>query len=442
MSREQRVESNFGLSTAQSLAIKNNQKLFVVFVLSDKYLDAQNRHYSFMFDGLIEVEETLKELNIPFIFLTGYPPTLLSSFAKSIDSDTIVCDFDPLRIKQIWQHELVSSYSSNVYEVDSHNIVPCRVASGKKEFGAYTLRPKINKILSKFLAQTVSLQKHTRNTPSDFALNDFHKAIQELQCSTDSTAIEWLKSGEKAAKNMLTEFLDTKLNGYSQNRNDPNKDATSNLSPYLHFGQIYSGDIVKAVMAHDAPTNDKESFLEELIVRKELCDNFCFYESNYDNPDGFPEWAKKTIEAHKDDMREYIYSLEEFENADTHDTLWNAAQTELVVSGKMHGYMRMYWAKKILEWTPSADDAMKIAIYLNNRYALDGRDPNGYVGIAWSIGGVHDRAWFDRNIFGKIRYMNANGAKTKFDTDSYIKRWSGTKTGFKQVLSRMPPSLS
>ncbi len=164
----------------------------------------------------------------------------------------------------------------------------------------------------------------------------------------------------------------------------------------------------------------KDAFLEELIIRRELSDNFCFYNPRYDSFDGFPEWARKTLNEHRKDRRPYLYSLEQFETAQTHDKLWNAAQTEMVKRGKMHGYMRMYWAKKILEWTPSPEVAMEVAIHLNNRYELDGRDPNGYAGIAWSIGGVHDRAWNERNIFGKIRYMSYNGCKSKFNIEGYV----------------------
>jgi deoxyribodipyrimidine photo-lyase len=168
---------------------------------------------------------------------------------------------------------------------------------------------------------------------------------------------------------------------------------------------------------------DAGAFLEELIVRRELSDNFCYYNQNYDNLQSFPAWARSTLEEHARDRREYLYTPEELERAHTHDDLWNAAQLEMVRRGKMHGYMRMYWAKKILEWSPSPAEALHAAIYLNDRYELDGRDPNGYVGAAWSIGGVHDRAWKERAIYGKVRYMSYNGAKRKFDVQAYIHTW-------------------
>jgi deoxyribodipyrimidine photo-lyase len=231
--------------------------------------------------------------------------------------------------------------------------------------------------------------------------------------------------GETGANKILKDFIEVKLNHYAENRNDPNKKALSNLSPYLHFGHISAQRI--ALMLNDFKEADVSvsSFLEELIVRKELADNFCYYNSNYDNFNGFHDWARTSLNEHRGDKREYLYTINEFEQAETHDELWNAAQMEMIVGGKMHGYMRMYWAKKILEWTESPEQAMEIGIYLNDKYELDGRDPNGYAGLAWSIGGVHDRAWTERPVFGKIRYMNYNGCKRKFDVKKYIAMYSG-----------------
>ncbi|NJO68235.1 MAG: deoxyribodipyrimidine photolyase, partial [Bacteroidetes bacterium] len=209
---------------------------------------------------------------------------------------------------------------------------------------------------------------------------------------------------------------------YASERNDPVSDATSNLSPYLHFGQISSQYIVKMILNADQDTVSTEAFLEELIIRRELSDNFCLYNLNYDNFTSFPEWAKKTLNEHRQDRRDFLYTKDQFEMAATHDLLWNAAQTEMVKKGKMHGYMRMYWAKKILEWSPSPEDALSIAIYLNDKYELDGRDPNGYAGCAWAIGGTHDRAWNKHPVYGMVRYMNENGCRRKFNVDAYIKK--------------------
>ncbi|MBN1298152.1 MAG: deoxyribodipyrimidine photolyase, partial [Actinobacteria bacterium] len=232
----------------------------------------------------------------------------------------------------------------------------------------------------------------------------------------------WLKPGYANAINMLENFIENGLNIYDTKRNDPNEPAQSNLSPYIHFGQISAQRVALEIIKMDIDESKKETFLEELIIRRELSDNFCYYNPCYDSFEGFPAWARDSLDHHRPDKRDYIYTLEEFENAKTHDPLWNAAQMEMAKTGKMHGYMRMYWAKKILEWTSSPDEAVKYAVYLNDSYSLDGRDPNGYTGIAWSIGGVHDRAWNQRKVFGKIRYMSYNGCSRKFDILSYIKK--------------------
>ncbi|MGB9842733.1 MAG: deoxyribodipyrimidine photolyase, partial [Caldisericia bacterium] len=234
----------------------------------------------------------------------------------------------------------------------------------------------------------------------------------------------FFKPGEREAFNILNDFIKNKLNFYIRNKNNPNIDGLSNLSPYLHFGMISPLRVTLEVKKSNSIDENKSSFLEELIIRRELSENFLFYNENYDNEDGIPNWARKTLEEHKNDKRDYIYSLKEFENGETFDELWNACQKEMIITGKMHGYMRMYWAKKILEWSMDYKEAIKIAIYLNDKYELDGRDPNGYTGILWSIGGLHDRPFKERKIFGKIRYMSRNGLEKKFDTKAYIKKIS------------------
>jgi deoxyribodipyrimidine photo-lyase len=223
----------------------------------------------------------------------------------------------------------------------------------------------------------------------------------------------------------LGQFIAERLPGYDTDRNDPNRSGQSGLSPYLHFGQISAQRVALEVRKADARPEAKAAFLEELIVRRELSDNFCFYNPAYDSFEGFHSWAKATLNAHREDRRQFLYSLRQLEAGGSHDPLWNAAQKEMVATGKMHGYLRMYWAKKVLEWTPSPEEAIAIAIYLNDRYSLDGRDPNGYAGIAWSIGGVHDRAWGERPVFGKIRYMSYEGCRRKFGVDRYIKKVTG-----------------
>jgi deoxyribodipyrimidine photo-lyase len=243
----------------------------------------------------------------------------------------------------------------------------------------------------------------------------------------DIPTVDYFIPGEKAAKEKLRSFLENKVKDYDELGNDPNQDVLSDMSPYLHFGQISSQYILHEAREHKVMNPSTElavdKFIEELVVRRELTDNYCNYNQNYDNFKGFKDWAKKTLNDHRDDDREYLYTYKQFEKAETHDELWNAAQIQMLREGKMHGYMRMYWCKKILEWTKTPEQAQQIALKLNDTYELDGRDPNGYVGVAWSIGGVHDRAWAEREVYGKIRYMNYNGCKRKFDIKSYSEKY-------------------
>jgi deoxyribodipyrimidine photo-lyase len=419
MSRDQRARDNWALLFAQELAWKQKTPLAVVFCLVPEFLGATTRQYDFMLKGLQEVEQDLGKKNIPFFLLTGSPGEELAKFIKKNHVCSLVKDFDPLRIKRTWAEAVAATIDIPCYEVDAHNIVPCRVASPRQEYGAYTFRPKIRRLLPEFLEEYPPLKKHPFLWKEKKKAHDFLKSFRTLGVETVSEA-SWMKPGEKAAYRVLRRFIGEKLTSYDARRNDPAGDGQSGLSPYLHFGQISAQRVALEVSGSDVVKKSREAFLEELIVRRELSDNYCFYNQNYDNVDGFPEWAKKTLHAHRNDKREYLYVRDQFENAETHDDLWNAAQMEMVKKGKMHGYMRMYWAKKILEWTGSPEKAMEIAIYLNDRYELDGRDPNGYAGIAWSIGGVHDRAWNERPVFGKIRYMSYNGCKSKFNIKNYI----------------------
>jgi deoxyribodipyrimidine photo-lyase len=275
-------------------------------------------------------------------------------------------------------------------------------------------------MLHEFLEPFPLLKKHPIKWPKKNLPTDWKNLRNSLKVDQKVKEIAWLTPGEKAGRKTLKRFIQHKLVDYDAGRNDPNRDAQSNLSPYLHFGQISAQRVALDVRKAGIRNQHRDAFLEELIVRRELADNYCHYNENYDNFSGFPDWAKKSLEEHRKDKRDYIYTYEEFERGKTHDPLWNASQNQMVKTGKMHGYMRMYWAKKILEWTESPEQAQKVAIGLNDKYELDGRDPNGYTGIAWSIGGVHDRAWFNRPVFGKIRFMSASGARSKFDVKAYI----------------------
>lgn len=421
ISRDQRVDDNWALLFAQQLALEKKRGLAVIFSLVPKFLDATLRQYDFMLKGLMEVEKELRKFNIPFFLLSGNPAEEIPKFINEHKASVLVSDFDPLKIKRKWKNDIAKKISIPFYEVDAHNIVPCFYASPKQEFGAYTFRPKIHKKLPEFLDEFPKLKK--MKAANAFAADtvDWKFVYSTLKVNEKIKAVDWIKPGENAAHKTLKQFIETKLDKYDEKRNDPNSNALSNLSPYLHFGQI-SAQRIALILSGFGNHPSVKAFLEELIGRRELSDNFCFYNSNYDSFSGFPDWAKKTLNEHRKDEREFVYSIGDFEESKTHEDLWNAAQRELVTTGKMHGYMRMYWAKKILEWSKSPEEALKIALYLNDKYELDGRDPNGYTGCAWAIGGLHDRAWAERPVYGKIRYMNRNGAKRKFDIEKYISK--------------------
>ena len=422
MSRDQRVNDNWALLYASKTALELKSPIAVIFCLVPEFLGATLKHYDFMLSGLREIKKILNEKNIPFFLLYGQPEIEIPLFIKKVKAGFLITDFDPLKIKRKWKTNISNKISIPFHEVDAHNIIPCWLTSEKQEFAARTIRPRINRLLPEFLTEFPKLIAHPYKWQHKLPDSNWDKAVKSLRKEREVTKIKRLDSGEKAASKILKYFINNKLQHYSESRNDPVIDGQSNLSPYLHFGQISAQRVAIEVMKSNVNEKQKEAFLEELIIRRELSDNFCFYNQDYDSVKGFPDWAKKTLILHQKNKRNYIYNIRQFENAETHDNLWNAAQMQMVITGKMHGYMRMYWAKKILEWSSSPEDAIQTAIYLNDKYEFDGRDPNGYTGIAWSIGGVHDRPWFERQIFGKIRFMSYNGCKSKFDIEKYINK--------------------
>jgi deoxyribodipyrimidine photo-lyase len=422
MSRDQRAEDNWALLHAQDLAIARKVPLVVVFCLVPDFMGAALRQYDFMIRGLSETSISLEKKSIPFFLRIGDPAAQIPPFVQKLGAGCLVTDFDPLRIKRKWKKKISARLKIPLIEVDAHNIVPCRMASPKQEWGAYTIRPRIRKLLSEFLEPFPKFIKHPYPLSNGSEAIDWNRLLKNLQTDNSVAPVQSIESGAGAAKRKLRRFIQTGLDDYNTRRNDPMAEGQSGLSPYLHFGQLSPQRAALDVLGAEVDPIKKEAFLEELIVRRELADNFCFYNPDYDSTRSFPAWARTSLDAHRSDLREETYTPEQFDGAQTHDPLWNAAQMEMVKTGKMHGYMRMYWAKKILEWSENPEQAMERAIRLNDRYNLDGRDPNGYAGIAWSIGGVHDRAWGERQVFGKVRYMSYGGCKSKFDVEGYIRK--------------------
>lgn len=426
MQRDQRVEDNWALLYAAQCAQQANEPLYVVFNLVPRFGDTTARHYDFMFKGLDEVEASLRTLAIPFILCQGQPEVTIPQLVAEYQIGQVVTDFNPLRFTTQWREKVAAALPIQFTEVDAHNVIPAWVASPKLEYAAYTLRPKIHRLLPEFLTKFPKLRVDWQAGVSLPTRIDWQQLFGEVVTNREVSVIHWLTPGAAAAHKNLARFCTERLPEYATRRNDPNDNYLSHLSPYLHFGQLSAQRIALTVSGSDAPVDSRDAYLEELIVRRELADNYCFYNPGYDQVAGAHAWAQKTIAEHVTDKREYLYSREAFESGATHDDLWNAAQLQMVQEGKMHGFMRMYWAKKILEWTPDVQTAINISLYLNDKYELDGTDPNGIAGVMWSVCGVHDRAWNERPVFGKIRYMNYAGCKRKFDIKTYIKKYSVT----------------
>ena len=423
MDRERRIQDNWALIAAYKTALENNQRLIIYYALPANFLGANLRTYDFMLKGLFESFNEALELGMSVKVEIVNPVEGVSNLVKKYGASAVFTDFTPLKPACGWRLDLAKSLEVPLFEVDARNIVPCWVTSDKLEFAARTIRPKIHRYLSDYLDKFPVITPMDAGVFDELSSNfDIEDVLSMMNLDDSVTPVDTFLPGEQAARNQLNDFLQNKLQTYNDGRNDPNLECISNLSPYLHFGHISSQRVVLEVQQLDIDESLKESFVEEIVVRRELADNFCFYSPNYDSVDCAWDWAAKSLAEHRDDPREYTYTQIEFEKAMTHDQLWNAAQKEMVKTGKMHGFMRMYWAKKILEWSATPREAFDIAIYLNNKYELDGRDSNGYTGVAWSICGVHDRAWFERPVFGKIRYMNYNGCKRKFDVLEYINK--------------------
>lgn len=424
MHRNFRASDNWGLIHAREEALRRRTPVIVAFCLAPNYLDATLRHYDFLLKSLEETSAALWADNVTFLVRIGDPESEIHRVISEVQPSLIVTDFDPLRIKQQWLQSLLRRPVAAVHEVDGRNIVPCWLASDHREFMARTIRPKIHLLLGRFLIPFPEMHPHPFSWDGKEPPFDSTTLSRSLHVDTRVAPVTSVRPGERAAALVLADFLERRLDAYDDLRNDPNHDVCSHLSPYLHFGMISSQRVVLEMQRRGYAGRNVDSFLDELVVRRELADNFCLYCREYDSEGGFPGWARQSLTDHIDDQRPFLYQEETLERGETHDRLWNAAQRQMLVTGKMHGYMRMYWAKKILEWTETPAQALSIAIRLNDRYSLDGRDSNGYAGIAWSIGGVHDRGWPERPIFGKVRYMNDRGMGRKFDVETYIRSWT------------------
>lgn len=420
MQQSQRAHYNHALEYAIDCANRLSVPVVVYFGITPSFPEANERHYRFMLQGLAETERELKKRRIKLVLQLISPEQGVIELAGN--ASLLVADRGYLRIQREWREFAASRAACPMVQVESDVVVPVETASPKEEYSAGTFRPKLKRVLDSYLVpldETLPLKSSLNMKFYSIEKIDINNLIKKLNLSSEVPGVSWIQGGTSKAKELLDTFISEKLKFYDTLRNDPSRDYLSHLSPYLHFGQV--SPLYIALKVSRTNHSARESFLEEFIVRRELSMNFVFYNKNYDSYECLPEWAKKTLDEHRNDRREYIYTPEQFELSLTHDPYWNAAQTELRERGKMHGYMRMYWGKKFIEWTKNPEEAYRLALYLNNKYSIDGRDANGFTGVAWCFG-KHDRAWKERNIFGKVRYMNDRGLLRKFDIKGYVER--------------------
>lgn len=428
MQQAQRAEFNPALDFAVEQANALRLPLLVGFALTS-FPEANQRHYQFMLEGLRETRLRLAARGIGFCLRQGPPEEVVPELAKH--AALVVGDVGYLRGQRQWRETVAKRLACPLVLVETDAIVPVAEVSDHAEFAARTIRPKIHRKLAEFLKSgrspavvlpSLDLAKRS------LALDDPAARCRALGVDKSVPPSDRLVGGLSAANRFLDRFIGHRLADYAADASDPVLDGCSHMSPYLHFGQISPLDVALRVRKSDAPRAASDAYLEQLIVRRELSLNACWFNPAYDRYASLPAWSRKTLDLHRKDKRDFLYSRAQWEAGATHDPCWNAAQAEMVRSGQMHNYMRMYWGKKILEWSRSPEEAFETALYLNNKYELDGRDPNGFVGVAWGFG-LHDRPWSERPVFGTVRYMNANGLRRKFDIAAYVERWLDIPAG-------------
>jgi len=426
MQRAQRARYIHALEHAIRLANQQGLPLLAAFALTPRFPAGNRRSYAFMLEGLRETRADLAARGIPLLLGRGEPPSILAELAA--DAACVVTDRGYLRVERAWRQELARGLPCRLTQVETDAVVPADVTSDKEEYAARTIRPRIHRHLATYLAplEETPLERDGLEHPLARAApwDDTAALLDDLDLPAEPRPVPSWRGGYAEARRRLDGFLEHGLAGYADDRNrhsiggDPW--ATSGLSPYLHFGQISPLEVALAVHVQEAAHPEAvAAFLEELVVRRELAINMCLHHPAYDRIACLPDWARATLAEHAADPRPVAYSAAQLEAGRTHDPYWNAAQREMLLTGKMDGYMRMYWGKKLLEWTPNPATGYDLAVALNDRYELDGRDPNGYAGVAWCFG-KHDQAWKERPIYGKVRYMNANGLERKFDMDAYV----------------------
>jgi len=420
MQRAQRAVDNPALDIAVRLGNELRLPVVTFFGLNPFIERANGRHYRFLVEGLSDIAAGLRRRRVGFV-LRRYPDHRLLPLVDQVHPAIVVGDENPLRQTERWREQVGDDLRVPLWTVDADVVVPVKLQH-KEHYAARTIRPRLLERLDAFL--TISKNPvatiQWRAPRGLTSLEPSLRLLDRLPIDRSVSAITTMRGGTSEARRHLRAFVRTHLDRYARDRNHPELPGTSQLSPYLHFGHIGPREVGVAVRDSGGEPGAVHAFLEQLIVRRELAVNFVTFNDKYDALAGCERWARQTLAAHRRDRRPYLYTEARLEAGDTHDPLWNAAQRQMVTAGWMHGYVRMYWAKKILDWTSSADEAFDIAVRLNDRYLLDGRDPNGYANIAWAIGGKHDRPWPPRPVFGTVRSMSYASTVRKFDAERYI----------------------
>ncbi len=425
MQRAQRGLDNPAVDLAIKIGNELGLPVVAFFSAISNFPHANLRHYAFLNQGLKDIEDDLAERKVSFI-VRRPPANSLEKLLAEFGASMLIGDENPCREPERWRRVLARRLELPFWTVDADVVVPSALFP-KHQYMLHIMRPKLLAELPNYLRAMPHI-KAERSWKRPTGFESFHVTddVTEGWRSFDRSVkpVDSFTGGTRAAQERMKHFLAHGLADYAKQRNHPETDGTSMLSPYLHFGHISPVTIAlaceEAVREGKATAAARDAYFNELIGWRELSVNFVKYVPNYDSIESAPEWAQNTLREHAGDRRDPEYTLDQLERAETYDDLWNAAQTQMLKTGWMHNYLRMYWAKKILEWAPNPALAWEWAVILNDKYELDGRDPNGYQGIAWALGGVHDRPWFERPIFGTVRYMSGASTGKKFDSKRYI----------------------
>lgn len=423
MQQSQRAAFNPALETAVAAANRLALPVVVGFGLMDGYPEANARHYTFMLEGIAETARAIEARELRFVIRRGAPDDVAIELAQR--AALVVCDRGYLRLQKTWRNRVAAEAGRRVVQVEADVVVPVDAASPRHEIAARTLRSKVAKRRDEFLVplrnERVRVRAGRIRLAGDVDLADIPSLVASLHIDHNIRAVKGLRGGSGEGRRRLRAFVGRHLDRYVCDRSHPGDPHVSTMSPYLHFGQISPVEVALAVRDSPADAANRDAYIEQLIIRRELSMNFVNTTRLYDRYDGLPEWARRSLDAHRRDPRPHVYSEADLARGETHDPYWNAAMRELLVTGFMHNHMRMYWGKKVLEWSPTPEAGYSALLRLNNTYFIDGRDANSYANVGW-VFGLHDRPWPERPIFGSVRYMNAAGLERKTDIDAYLAR--------------------